>query len=205
MRRCGKWSCRLPTTASHCNTLQHTATYCHTLQHTVSTQCVKRDPIHCNTLQHTASHCNTLQHTATYSHCNTLHHTATTHCNTPYQHNMSKGIQHTATYCNILQHTATHCHKLPHTATHHINTICQKRPRCMKRNPSKKSHQKEAKGIHQKESIKRNPSLTPVARLIVLHEHISVKSLGLSELFFGILVSEFRFTVFFPLGCGVDS
>ena len=30
-------------------------------------------------------------------------------------------------------------------------------------------------------------------------------SLRFSELFLGILLSEFRFTVFFPLGCGVDS
>ena len=32
-----------------------------------------------------------------------------------------------------------------------------------------------------------------------------VKSLRFSELFLGILLFEFRFTVFFPLGCGVDS
>jgi len=32
-----------------------------------------------------------------------------------------------------------------------------------------------------------------------------VKSLRFSELFLGILRSEFRFIVFFPLGCGVDS
>ena len=31
------------------------------------------------------------------------------------------------------------------------------------------------------------------------------KSLRFSELFLGILLSEFRFIVFFPLGCGVDS
>jgi len=31
------------------------------------------------------------------------------------------------------------------------------------------------------------------------------KSVRYSELFLGILLSEFRFTVFFPLGCGVDS
>ena len=32
-----------------------------------------------------------------------------------------------------------------------------------------------------------------------------VKSLRESELFLGIFLSEFRCTVFFPLGCGVDS
>ena len=32
-----------------------------------------------------------------------------------------------------------------------------------------------------------------------------VKSLRFSELILGILLFEFRFTVFFPLGCGVDS
>jgi len=32
-----------------------------------------------------------------------------------------------------------------------------------------------------------------------------VKSLRFSELILGTLLSEFRFTVFFPLGCGVDS
>jgi len=32
-----------------------------------------------------------------------------------------------------------------------------------------------------------------------------VKSLRFSELFLRILLSEFRFTVFFPLGCGVKS
>jgi len=32
-----------------------------------------------------------------------------------------------------------------------------------------------------------------------------VKSLWFSELILGILLFEFRFTVFFPLGCGVDS
>ena len=32
-----------------------------------------------------------------------------------------------------------------------------------------------------------------------------VKSLRFFELFLGILLSEFRFIVFFPLGCGVDS
>jgi len=32
-----------------------------------------------------------------------------------------------------------------------------------------------------------------------------VKSLRFSKLFLRILLSEFRFTVFFPLGCGVDS
>jgi len=32
-----------------------------------------------------------------------------------------------------------------------------------------------------------------------------VKSLRFSEFFLGIFLSEFRFTVLFPLGCGVDS
>jgi len=32
-----------------------------------------------------------------------------------------------------------------------------------------------------------------------------VKSLRFFELILGILLFEFRFTVFFPLGCGVDS
>ena len=32
-----------------------------------------------------------------------------------------------------------------------------------------------------------------------------VQSLRFSELILGILLLEFRFTVFFPLGCGVDS
>ena len=31
-----------------------------------------------------------------------------------------------------------------------------------------------------------------------------VKSFRFSELFLGIFLSEFRFTVFFPLSCGVD-
>jgi len=114
---------------SHCNTLQHTATRCDTLQHTAT---------HCNTLQHTATHCNTLQHTAT--HCNTglyamaderkqvaeyletgrqplyMDETAPEE-KTPIE-DEKRGLQHTATYCNILQHTATYCNTQNHAATH---------------------------------------------------------------------------------------
>jgi len=35
--------------------------------------------------------------------------------------------------------------------------------------------------------------------------HLATSTLRFSELIFGILLFEFRFTVFFPLGCGVDS
>jgi hypothetical protein len=37
------------------------------------------------------------------------------------------------------------------------------------------------------------------------HKFAPVKGLRFSELILGILLSEIRFTVFFPLGCGVDS
>ena len=53
---------------------------------------------------------------------------------------------------------------------------------------------------------------------LILVEHVTVipdagsriefppgKSLRFSKLFLGILLSDFRFTVFLPLGCGVDS
>ena len=52
----------------------------------------------------------------------------------------------------------------------------------------------------------RNSSILYVITLVGrTTEFAPVKSLQFSELILGILLSEFRFTVFFPLGCGVDS
>ena len=107
-------NCRRPTSAPHCNALQHTATHCNTKSTTPFPACcqlqsgphaTRYDALQhvatgCSTLQHTAIHCNILQHTAT--HYNTLQHTEA-HCTT---------LQHTATLYNALQYIATYCNTL---------------------------------------------------------------------------------------------
>ena len=120
--------CRLVSSATHCNTLQHIATHCNTLQHTAT---------HCNTLQYIATHCNTLQHPKNsfsflfcvradwcgYSlllqhiatHYNTLQHTAT-HCNT--QQKLSLFLLCVCRLLWLFSPSATHCNTLQHTATH---------------------------------------------------------------------------------------
>ena len=117
-------SSSLPTTAPHCNTVQHTTTHCNTLQHTAMcrTSCTGiqqgvpkaynskvsqrhttmwRTAIHppacCLTLQHTATHCNTATHSNTAR--AEARGTVAPHCNTPRQH--------PETDCNRLQQTTT--------------------------------------------------------------------------------------------------